>query len=273
MEECRREIGTDPYTALREEFDLDRLGAGETARRFMMRLEQIRAEIGPESALRALNGDVSRDQIEALTKRAKMVRIEDEAARRGFKLRRQGHELVGPCPKCREGDDRFFINIEKQVFNVRKCCDTGGDNIDTVKWLDDCGHMQAVETGRILPVTQTNALKCAELHVPNRRPENDELIAATALVHDLAVVTNNVRHFCDTGVDIICPWYDESSDKNDAAHRPDDARQHAQPWPALARRNVPSLQLPHRPYVCCFGSKKASYIMVKKINPCRRSKT
>jgi hypothetical protein len=41
--------------------------------------------------------------------KARLVRIEDEIGRRNIKLRRQGVELVGPCPKC-GGDDRFAIN-------------------------------------------------------------------------------------------------------------------------------------------------------------------
>jgi predicted nucleic acid-binding protein len=34
----------------------------------------------------------------------------------------------------------------------------------------------------------------------------DLLIAATAMVHDLAVVTRNVRHFAPTGVELMNPW-------------------------------------------------------------------
>ena len=35
----------------------------------------------------------------------------------------------------------------------------------------------------------------------------DALIAATATVHGLRVVTRNVAHFRHTGVDVICPWH------------------------------------------------------------------
>jgi predicted nucleic acid-binding protein len=34
----------------------------------------------------------------------------------------------------------------------------------------------------------------------------DGLVAATAKVHDLQVVTRNVRHFRLAGVAVICPW-------------------------------------------------------------------
>jgi putative DNA primase/helicase len=66
--------------------------------------------------------------------RARAVPIETEIERRGIKLRREGLERVGPCPKC-GGDDRFAINTKKQVFNCRGCgiC---GDVIQLVEDLD-----------------------------------------------------------------------------------------------------------------------------------------
>lgn len=50
------------------------------------------------------------------------------------------------------------------------------------------------------------AQRCARLHVPDRRSERDALIAATALVHGMAVVTRNVADFQPTGVTLINPW-------------------------------------------------------------------
>lgn len=48
---------------------------------------------------------------------------------------------------------------------------------------------------RILPITDEIALKCAELHIPNERDRHDALIGATALVHDLTLVTRNTKDF------------------------------------------------------------------------------
>lgn len=59
---------------------------------------------------------------------------------------------------------------------------------------------------RILPIDVPIARRCAALHVPNPRPERDALIAATALVHGMSVVTRNVADFAGTGVQIINPW-------------------------------------------------------------------
>ncbi len=59
---------------------------------------------------------------------------------------------------------------------------------------------------RILAVDLAVALKCAELHVPDPRSEHDALIAATALVHNLTVVTRNTGDFIPTGVRLFNPW-------------------------------------------------------------------
>lgn len=59
---------------------------------------------------------------------------------------------------------------------------------------------------RTLPVDTAVALRCARLHVPDKRGERDALIAATALVHGMTIVTRNVADFEPTGVQIINPW-------------------------------------------------------------------
>jgi predicted nucleic acid-binding protein len=59
---------------------------------------------------------------------------------------------------------------------------------------------------RILPVDAQVALRSAVLHNQRSRPIGDALIAATAYVHGMSVVTRNVRDFQDTGVDVINPW-------------------------------------------------------------------
>jgi hypothetical protein len=72
-----------------------------------------------------------------LIDQARAVSIESEIGRRGIKLKRVGHEFVGPCPRCGEGRNRFSIHIRKQLFNCR-WCQRGGGIIDLVMFLD--GH-------------------------------------------------------------------------------------------------------------------------------------
>ena len=60
--------------------------------------------------------------------------------------------------------------------------------------------------GRILPVNLPIARQCASLHVPDPLDDRDSLIAATALVHGMTVVTRNTRHFEQTGVALLNPW-------------------------------------------------------------------
>ena len=71
-------------------------------------------------------------------------------------------------------------------------------------WMD--GHVLPTFSDRILTVDTAVAQRCAALHVPNPRSDRDALIAATALVHDMTVVTRNVSHFQPLGVLLVNPW-------------------------------------------------------------------
>ena len=72
------------------------------------------------------------------------------------------------------------------------------------KWMDR--HVLPEFLERTLTVDPAVALKCAQLHVPDPRAERDALIAATAIVHGMKVVTRNVVDFELTGVEVINPW-------------------------------------------------------------------
>ncbi len=74
------------------------------------------------------------------------------------------------------------------------------------KWLD--GTVLPFFKDRILPVDLAVVLRFAELSVPDRRPERDGLIGATAHVHNMALVTRNVADFEGAGIRILNPWLD-----------------------------------------------------------------
>lgn len=71
-------------------------------------------------------------------------------------------------------------------------------------WID--GKVLPAFADRILPIDTAVAQRCARLHVPDPRAERDALIAATALVHRMRVVTRNVADFQLMGVDLLNPW-------------------------------------------------------------------
>jgi toxin FitB len=71
-------------------------------------------------------------------------------------------------------------------------------------WME--GQVLPTFAGRILPIDTAIALRSAALHVPDPRPVRDALIAATALVHRMTVVTRNVADFAPTGVSVVNPW-------------------------------------------------------------------
>jgi predicted nucleic acid-binding protein len=71
-------------------------------------------------------------------------------------------------------------------------------------WLDQ--FVFPTFGNHILPIDAVVAQRCAALHVPNRRPERDALIGATALVHGMIVATRNVADFIPMGVPVLNPW-------------------------------------------------------------------
>jgi predicted nucleic acid-binding protein len=72
------------------------------------------------------------------------------------------------------------------------------------RWLEE--QVLPAFGERMIPVDTAVARRSATLHVPDPRPVRDSLIAATALVHGLSVVTRNVADFAPMGAEIIDPW-------------------------------------------------------------------
>ena len=72
------------------------------------------------------------------------------------------------------------------------------------KWLNK--NVLPAFSERVLPVDLAVARRCAGLHVPNPKSERDALIAATAIEHQMTIVTRNVSDFKHSGVKVFDPW-------------------------------------------------------------------
>jgi predicted nucleic acid-binding protein len=94
------------------------------------------------------------------------------------------------------------LELEMGVLRIERRDRTQGALMRA--WLD--GQVMPAFAGRVLAVDAVVALRCARLHVPNRLAERDALIAATALVHGMTVVTRNVGDFAAASVALIDPW-------------------------------------------------------------------
>lgn len=95
-----------------------------------------------------------------------------------------------------------ILEIERGILTVQRRDVAQGSRLRG--WMDSRVRPEFAE--RVLPIDDAIATRCAHLHIPGRRNEADALIAATALVHGLTVVTRNVQDFGDTGVIVIDPW-------------------------------------------------------------------
>jgi len=71
------------------------------------------------------------------------------------------------------------------------------------EWLRKLRHNHA---DRILPVTDQIAVEWGRIAALRPRGDIDGLMAATAIVHDLILVTRNEKDFDDTGASVINPW-------------------------------------------------------------------
>ena len=95
-----------------------------------------------------------------------------------------------------------LMELELGVLSIERKDAAQGALLRT--WLEQ--HVLPEFSGRTLPIDTAVAQRCARLHVPDKRGERDALIAATALVHGMTVVTRNVVDFERTGVPLLDPW-------------------------------------------------------------------
>ena len=72
------------------------------------------------------------------------------------------------------------------------------------EWLDQ--HVMPAFQNRILPIDEPLARQFARFHIPDPMSERDALIAATAKVHHMTVVTRNTSDFQTSGISLLNPW-------------------------------------------------------------------
>lgn len=75
---------------------------------------------------------------------------------------------------------------------------------DLARWLNEVVLSEFAD--RILSFDLAVALRAGGLPTPEKRPTADAMIAATALEHNLRVVTRNVAHFEALGAPCLDPW-------------------------------------------------------------------
>lgn len=119
----------------------------------------------------------------------------------------KANEKVVAWANARQASSLFISVITIEEIEIGARLITRHDQIQgqvLSKWLHS--YLLPAFSERILNIDTQVALRSAELHVPNPRPIRDSLIAATALVHKLQIVTRNVADFSNIGLEVLNPW-------------------------------------------------------------------
>jgi predicted nucleic acid-binding protein len=95
-----------------------------------------------------------------------------------------------------------LLELERGVLRKERSDPAGARPLRL--WLDE--DVRPMVGGRVLAVDEQTAIMAAALHVPDPLPEMDALIGATAIAHDLTLVTRNTKDFERTGVRLLNPW-------------------------------------------------------------------
>ena len=108
-------------------------------------------------------------------------------------------------------DDELYLSAVSlgEILKGITVLPLGKRRSELQRWLD--ATLRPWFKGRILPVTELVAerwgILAGECQLKGRALKvADGLIAATALEHDLAVVTHNVKDFAGLGVAVVDPW-------------------------------------------------------------------
>ena len=97
-----------------------------------------------------------------------------------------------------------ILEIEMGILRVERKDKTQG--LALRAWIENTVIPEFKD--RTLNVDIYVARTCAQLHVPNPKSERDALIGATALVHNMPIVTRNTKDFEGMNLRLINPWDD-----------------------------------------------------------------
>jgi predicted nucleic acid-binding protein len=120
--------------------------------------------------------------------------------------KKRAHRGVQQWFSSVHGDDLFLSvlvigEIKRGILMLRRRDEKQADGYEN--WLWQLSNHYA---DRLLPVTVEVAEMWATLNVPDPVPVIDGLMAATARVHDLTLVTRNTADLERTGVRLLNPW-------------------------------------------------------------------
>lgn len=106
-----------------------------------------------------------------------------------------------------------LIELEIGVMRMERRDEHAG--ADLRRWTEH--QVRGAFEGRILPIDDSVVPIAAKLHVPDPAPVSDALIAATALAHNMSVVTRNVADFSRfPDLNVINPWDEQQTSQSRA---------------------------------------------------------